>query len=382
MDLKKLHREYGQSVWLDYIRRDILESGEFARLVKEDGIRGVTSNPSIFEKAITESTDYGSALEGLVKERGATAPAIYEQLAVQDLQQAADILRPVYDESDRRDGYVSMEVSPYLAHDTRATIDEATRLRSKVGRDNLMIKVPGTPEGVPAIRELTSQGINVNVTLLFSRAACCQVNEAYMDGLETLAARGGDLPRVASVASMFVSRLDALVDPILEERALAASAPERAQLRSLVGKVAIANAKLAYQDWKEVCRGARWLALAARGARAQRLLWASTGTKDPRFSDVLYAESLIGPDTVDTIPPATLDALRNHGKAQSRLEENIDDARQVLATLARSGISIDELTARLLDDGVTKFSTAFATLLGSIEKRLPARSAPRASATI
>jgi len=375
VDLKKLHQEYGQSVWLDYIRRHILQSGEFARLVKEDGIRGVTSNPSIFEKAIAESTDYGPALERLEKSEDATATTIYEHLAVEDLQQAADILRPVYDESDRRDGFVSMEVSPYLAHETRATIDEATRLWRKVGRDNLMIKVPGTPEGVPAIRELTGRGINVNVTLLFSRATCRQVNRAYMEGLETLTARGGDPARAASVASVFVSRLDALVDPMLEERALAAPPPEQAQLRSLVGKVAIANAKLAYQDWKEACRDARWLALVARGARAQRLLWASTGTKDPRFSDVLYVESLIGPDTVDTIPPATLDALRDHGTAQSRLEGNIDDARQVLEALARSGIAIDDLTARLLDDGVGKFSAAFDTLLASIEKKLLARSA-------
>ena len=375
MDLKQLHREYGQSVWLDYIRRDLLQSGEFARLVKEDGIRGVTSNPSIFEKAIAESTDYGSALERLVKSKDTTASAIYEHLAVEDLQQAADILRSVYDESDRRDGYVSMEVSPYLAHDTRATIDEATRLWRKVGRDNLMIKVPGTPEGIPAIWELTSQGINVNVTLLFSRAACGRVNEAYMDGLEALATHGGDPARVASVASMFVSRLDALVDPMLEERALAAPPPAQAHLRGLIGKVAIANAKLAYQDWKELCRSPRWLALAARGARPQRLLWASTGTKDPRFSDVLYVESLIGPDTVDTIPLATLDALRDHGKAQSRLEENIGDARQVLEALARSDFSIDDLTARLLDDGVSKFSSAFDALLASIEKKLQARSA-------
>ena len=378
MDLKKLHRDHGQSIWLDYIRRDLLQSGEFARLVKDDGIRGVTSNPSIFEKAIVESTDYGPAIEHLEKGKDATATAIYEDLAVEDLQQAADILRPVYDESDGGDGYVSMEVSPYLAYDTRATIGEATRLWRKVGRVNLMIKVPGTPEGVPAIQQLTGQGINVNVTLLFSRAACRQVNDAYMAGLEALTERGGDVARVASVASMFVSRLDALVDPMLEQRALTASPLERARLRGLVGKVAIANAKLAYQDWKEGCRGAHWLALAARGARPQRLLWASTGTKDPRFSDVLYVESLIGPDTVDTIPPGTLNALRDHGSARSHLDENIDDARQVLATLARSGISIDELTAHLLGDGVAKFSAAFGALLGSIDKRLLARSAPPA----
>jgi len=337
----------------------------------------VTSNPSIFEKAIAESTAYEPALERLERSKDATPTAIYEYLAVEDLQQAADILRPVYDESDRGDGYVSMEVSPYLAHDTRATIDEATRLWKRVGRENLMIKVPGTREGVPAIRQLISQGINVNVTLLFSRTACREVNEAYMDGLEALTAHG-DLAGAASVASMFVSRLDTLVDPILEQRALAASPADQAQLQGLVGKVAIANAKLAYQDWKELCRHPRWLALVARGARPQRLLWASTGTKDPRFSDVLYVESLIGPDTVDTIPPATLDALRNHGKAQSHLEENITEATQVLTTLARHGISIDDLTARLLDDGVSKFSAAFDTLLASIEKKVHARSAQHA----
>jgi transaldolase / glucose-6-phosphate isomerase len=365
VDLKELHPRYGQSIWLDYIRRHLLQGGEFARLVREDGIRGVTSNPSIFEKAIAGSTDYGPALERDEKNEDETASAIYERLAIEDIQQAADILRPVYDEADRRDGYVSMEVSPYLAHDTQATIDEATRLWSTVHRENLMIKVPATPEGIPAVRQLISQGINVNITLLFSRAACRQVMEAYMDGLEALAARGGDLTRMASVASMFVSRLDVLVDPILEAR----TGADEAELRGLVGKVAIANAKLAYQDWKELARRPRWQALAARGARMQRLLWASTSAKDPRFRDVLYVESLIGPDTVDTIPPATLDAFRDHGKGGSRLEENVDEAREAMATLARAGISIDELTARLLDDGVKEFSAAFDALLGSIEKK-------------
>ncbi len=369
MDVKELHQRYGQSVWLDYIRRHLLQSGEFARLVREDGVRGVTSNPSIFERAIAGSTDYGPALERHEKREDETASAIYEQLAVDDIQQAADILRPVYDESDRLDGYVSVEVSPYLARDTRATIAEATRLWKRVRRDNLMIKVPATPEGIPAIRQLISQGINVNVTLLFSRSACRQVADAYMDGLETRAAHGGDLARVASVASMFVSRLDVLVDPMLEARARGAPPAEQAELGSLVGKVAISNAKLAYQDWKELCRGSRWQALASRGARLQRLLWASTSSKDPRFSDVLYVESLLGPDTVDTIPPATLDAFRDHGKAASRVEDNVDGARRVLATLARTGISIDDLTARLLDDGVRQFSAAFDRLMGSIEKK-------------
>jgi transaldolase / glucose-6-phosphate isomerase len=362
-------QECGQSIWLDYIRRHLLQSGELARMVEKDGIRGVTSNPSIFEKAIAESTDYGPALERYEKRHDETASAIYEKLAIEDIQQAADILLPVYVEFARRDGFVSMEVSPYLAHNTQATIDEAIRLWNTVRRDNLMIKVPATPEGILAIQQLISQGINLNVTLLFSRAVCRRVAEAYMGGLETFRARGGDLSRVSSVASMFVSRLDVLVDPILEARAGTAPPAEQATLRDLVGKVAIANAKLAYQDWKEVCSAPRWTSLAASGAHPQRLLWASTSSKDPRFRDVRYVESLIGPDTVDTIPPATLDAFRDHGKAENQLEQHIDDAQQVLATLAGTGISIDDLTARLLDDGVKGFSAAFETLLRSIEKK-------------
>jgi transaldolase/glucose-6-phosphate isomerase len=369
MDLKVLHRKYGQSVWLDYIRRHLLQSGEFARMIQEDGIRGVTSNPSIFEKAIAGSTDYDSALARYEKRKDQTASVIYEHLAVEDIQEAAVFLLPVYEASERRDGYVSMEVSPYLAHDTQATIDEATRLWKEVRRENLMIKVPATAEGVPAIRQLIGQGINVNVTLLFSRAMCREVAEAYMDGLETFAAHGGDLTRIASVASMFVSRLDVLVDPLLEARARTAPPGQRGELLALVGKVAIANARLAYQDWKELCGRPRWQTLSARGARPQRLLWASTSTKDLRFSDLLYVESLIGPDTVDTIPPATLDAFRDHGKADNRLEANVEAARQSLAALERLGISIHDLTNRLLDDGVREFSSSFDTLLGAIEKK-------------
>ncbi len=363
--MKELHPKYGQSIWLDYIRRHLLESGEFARLVQEDGIRGVTSNPSIFKEAIAGSTDYDEALGRYEERKDETAATIYEHLAVEDIQRAADILRPVYDESDGLDGYVSMEVSPYLAHDAEATIAEAARLWERVARPNLMVKVPATSAGIPAIKQLISQGINVNVTLLFSRAACRQVAEAYMDGLEALAGRGGDLTRVASVASVFVSRLDVLVDPILEARIR----EEQAPCRGLVGKVAIANAKLAYQDWKERGRSPRWQALAAQGARTQRLLWASTSTKDARFSDVFYVESLIGPETIDTIPPATLDAFRDHGEAANRLEADLDDAKQVMARLARCGVSIDSLTERLLDQGVEAFSSAFDALLGAIEQK-------------
>lgn len=366
MDLKTLHTSYGQSLWLDYIRRHSLRSGEFARLVAEDGIRGVTSNPSIFEKAIAGSTDYESALKRFEGKEDTTASAIYEHLAIEDIQQAADILRPVYEATDRHDGYVSMEVSPYLAHDTQATIDEARRLWKTVHRENVMIKVPGTPEGVPAIRQLIGEGINVNVTLLFSRAACREVAVAYMDGLEALAERGGDLHRMASVASMFVSRVDVLVDAALDAMA---PAGDKCVPHDLVGKVAIANAKLAYQDWQEMRRGARWQALAEKRARVQRLLWASTSTKDPRFRDVMYVESLIGNETVDTIPPATLDAFRDHGNAASRLEEDVAGADRVMAELARVGISIDDVTKRLLDEGVAKFSASFDKLLAAIEKK-------------
>ncbi len=369
MAIKAVWQECGQSLWLDYIRRHLLQSGELARLVREDGIRGVTSNPSIFEKAIAGSTDYDDAIRRLEGRRDQTASALYEQLAISDIQQAADILRPLFEESARGDGYVSMEVSPYLARDTQGTIDEAIRLWKRVGRDNLLIKVPATPEGIPAIAELIGQGINVNVTLLFSRSVCLRVAEAYLDGLELFAKRGGELARIASVASVFVSRLDVLVGPVLEGRLRTAPSIEQDRLRSLVGKVAIANAKLVYQDWKERLNGPRWQALAERGAHPQRLLWASTGTKDPRLSDVLYVESLIGPNTVNTVPPATLNAFREHGQAKNRLEEDLDDAKRVLAALEQLGISIDALTSSLLDEGVKSFSASFDALMSAIEKK-------------
>jgi transaldolase/glucose-6-phosphate isomerase len=368
MDLKSLQK-FGQSIWLDSMRRDLLTSGEFARLVKDDGVRGVTTNPAIFEKAIAGTSLYDASLERHVRIHDAPATSLYESLTMEDIQQAADVLRPVYDATDRRDGYVSMEVSPRLAHDTAATLDEARRLWAEVRRENLMIKVPATPEGLPAIEQLTGEGVNVNITLLFSRAGCRKVFEAYMSGLESFARGGGQIRRMASVASMFVSRVDAMVDPQLEARAVAASGDAQAALRSLVGKVGIANAKLAYVDWKAACQGARWQALVKQGGREQRLLWASTGTKDPRLSDVLYVESLIGHDTIDTIPPATLDALRDHGKAENRLEQGIDEAGEVIAALARTGISLDAITQQLLDDGVKAFSSAFDKVMASIENK-------------
>jgi transaldolase/glucose-6-phosphate isomerase len=361
---------FGQSVWLDYIRRDLISTGELARLIREDGLRGMTSNPSIFEKAIAGSTDYAAALGELGRRPDLDAIAIYEQLAIRDVQDAADVLRPVYDQTRRRDGYVSLEVSPYLAHQTQETIDEARRLRKAVGRDNVMIKVPGTPAGIPAFRQLIAEGINVNVTLLFARDVYEKVADAFLAGLEDLAGRGGDVSRAASVASFFVSRIDTLIDSLLDERARNAQADaERAFLLGLQGKAAIANAKLTYQRYQQIFSGPRWQALAGRGAQTQRVLWASTSTKNPAYSDVLYVEELIGPDTVNTIPPATYDAFRDHGRPRASLEQTVDAARQTMQDLARAGISMKQVTDRLTEDGVKLFAEAFDKLLAAVGNR-------------
>ncbi|NVB84746.1 MAG: transaldolase [Kofleriaceae bacterium] len=356
MSLKDLNT-LGQSVWLDYIRRQLIESGQLAALIRDDGLRGVTSNPSLFEKAIAESNDYTDAIARMPNR---SAGDIYEQLALEDIRAAADVFRPVYDQTGRADGYVSLEVSPLLANDTAGSIDEARRLWKRVERDNVMIKIPATQAGIPAIRQLLSEGININITLLFSRAVYAQVIGAHLDALEAIAARGGKLDKIASVASFFVSRIDTAVDRLLRQK------PEGA---ALVGKVAIANARLAYQDWKELLRTPRWQALAAKGARPQRLLWASTGTKDPQFSDVLYVESLIGPETIDTIPPATLSAFRDHGKVTATLEADLAEARAVLDALPKLGISLTEITDRLTVEGVESFSHSFEKLMQAVDKK-------------
>ncbi len=367
--LKSL-RDHGQSVWLDYIRRSLITTGELGRMIEDDGLAGVTSNPAIFEKAITGSTDYSDFLETLRDQKDLGPMALYEQLAVRDIQDAADVLRPVYDRTARRDGYVSLEVSPFLAHDTRRTIEEGRRLWGAVGRENLLIKVPGTPEGLPAIEQLIGEGISVNVTLLFAQAVYEQVAGAYIAGLEKFAAGGGEVARIASVASFFVSRIDASIDGIAKARMkTATSAPERALLRSITGKVAIANAKLAYQSYKEIFRGPRWQVLAARGAQTQRLLWASTSSKNPSYRDVIYVEELVGPDTVNTIPPATFDAFRDHGQARTSLEEDLEAARDTMETLDHVGISMKEVTAVLVRDGVQLFSEAFDKLLNTLDLR-------------
>ena len=361
---------FGQSVWLDYIRRSLISTGELKRLIDEDGLRGVTSNPSIFEKAITGSTDYTKTLEELEKRKDLDAKGIFDILAVKDIQDATDTFKQVYEQTKRRDGYVSLEVSPYLAHKTQETLDEARRLWKLVGRPNTMIKVPGTKEGIPAFQQLISEGININVTLLFAQEVYERVAEAYIAGLEEFAKKSGDLSRMASVASFFVSRIDTLIDSQLEDKIKKATDPAQQQkLRQLKGRVAIANAKLAYQSYKKIFSGPRWAALAARGAQTQRVLWASTSTKDPSFPDTYYVEELIGPDTVDTIPPATLDAFRDHGKPRASLEENIAAARQTMETLAQVGISMKEATDKLTEDGVKLFADAFDKLLAAVSKR-------------
>ncbi len=360
---------FGQSVWLDYLRRSLFTSGEFRRLIAEDGLRGVTSNPSIFEKAIAGSTDYLNALQDIERRHDLAPMALYEALAIRDIRDAADLLRPVYDATERADGYVSLEVSPYLAHDTTATIEDARRLWHAVSRDNVMIKVPATREGIPAIRQLVSEGINVNITLLFGIARYEDVAQAYIDGLSTFVEHGGDAAKVASVASFFVSRIDSMVDGMRTKRlATVTGEGARTSLTNLLGAVAIANARLAYQRYLALCRTPEWQRLAAKGAHPQRLLWASTSTKNPRYRDVRYVEELIGPDTVNTITPATLEAFRDHGHLRTSLEEHVDDARETLAALERVGISLTEVTDRLVEDGVTLFSQAFDTLLAAVDK--------------
>ncbi len=366
--LKQLLK-YGQSVWLDYIRRNLITSGELKRLIEEDGLRGMTSNPSIFEKAIAGSTDYTDFLNSLKGRTDLDAKARYELLAIRDIQDATDLMRPVYDEAKRKDGFVSLEVSPYLAHDTEGTIAEARRLWKSVGRDNVMIKVPGTPEGLPAIKQLISEGINVNVTLLFSQQVYEQVADAYIAGLEQLAAKGGDLSRVASVASFFISRIDTLVDSIVGDKLKTEKDPaKQALLKSILGKVAIANGKLTYRSYLAIFSGPRWEALAKKGAQTQRVLWASTSTKNPNYRDVLYVEELIGKDTVNTIPPATFDAFRDHGKLRPSLTENIEAAEETMDSLPKAGISMKEVTDKLTKDGVKLFADAFDQLLAAVEK--------------
>jgi transaldolase/glucose-6-phosphate isomerase len=367
MNPVKALENHGQAVWLDFLARGFVARGDLQKLIDSDGVKGVTSNPSIFEKAIGSSDEYDGAIGTAVRTGDRPIADLFEELAVEDIQNAADVLRPVYDRLNGEDGFVSLEVSPYLAMDTEGTAVEARRLWKVVGRKNLMVKVPATPEGLPAIKELIGEGISINITLLFSQKVCGQVAEAYLAGLEKYVKGGGDPSHVASVASFFVSRIDSAVDKQLDEKIAHANDPsEKERLTALKGKVAIANAKLAYQEYKRLFSGPRWEKLAAKGAKPQRLLWASTGTKNKDYSDVLYVEELIGPNTVNTVPPATLDAFRDHGTPRDSLEENIEEARHVLAELGKSGISLDAITAELVKDGVKQFADAADKLYGAV----------------
>ena len=357
----------GQSIWLDYIRRDLIAGGGLRRLIEEDGLLGMTSNPAIFEKAIVDSHDYDEDIRAMALE-GKSAEAIYETISQRDVQSAADEFRPLYDRTDGQDGYVSLEVNPHLAHDTNATMLEARRLWDALNRPNVFIKVPATANGLPAIQQLISEGTNVNVTLFFGLSRYRQVAEAYIAGIETCAAEGEPVKQVASVASFFVSRIDALVDPLLEK--LIAQGGKEAELAKKVrGQVAIASAKMAYQIHKKIFGSDRFRKLAAKGARVQRLLWASTGTKNPGYSDVKYIEALIGSDTVNTAPMETLDAYRDHGEPKLRLEKDVKEARWVLERLPELGISIDNVTRQLEDEGVEKFNKPFDKLMETLTQR-------------
>jgi len=366
--LKQL-AEYGQSPWLDYIRRDLFTTGELKRLIDEDGLKGMTSNPAIFEKAIG-SEHYKDSIAQLALEKGLSAVSLYEKLAIQDIQTAADALRTVYDATDKRDGYVSLEVSPALADNSDGTLEEARRLWKAVDRPNLMVKVPATAVGFDTIKQLISEGININVTLLFAQESYQKVAEAFVAGLEKRAAENKELSSVASVASFFVSRIDSLIDSQIEEKLKTASGEDKQTLENLLGKVAIANAKMAYQIYEEIFSGERWEKLSAKGAQTQRVLWASTGTKNEKYSDVLYIEELIGKDTVNTIPPATWDAFRDHGKLRNSLTEDVSGAKETLANLEKAGISLEAATDKLLIDAVRLFVEPFDKMIAAVENAI------------
>jgi transaldolase/glucose-6-phosphate isomerase len=357
----------GQSVWLDFLSRELLDKGLLDKLIRDDGVSGLTSNPTIFEKAISKGADYDEDL----RKRSHDEPAdVFEDIAVADIRRAADRFRPIYDKTKGRDGFVSIEVSPGKAYDTQATIDEARRLWKKVGRPNVMVKIPGTKQGLPAIRACLGEGININITLLFSNERYAEVVEAYLSGLEDFVSKGGDPAKLASVASFFVSRVDTAVDDVLKRKIAAARQDsEKAALQGLLGKVAIANAKLAYQTFKMLFNGARFKKLQAKGAAPQRVLFASTSTKNPSYRDVMYAEELIGPETVDTMPLETIEAFRDHGRARLSLEEDVDAAKRTIDKLANYQIDLAETTRLLEEEGVKKFVDSYDQLLAGLASK-------------
>jgi transaldolase/glucose-6-phosphate isomerase len=358
----------GQAIWLDYLHQDILRTGELNWLIAEDGLTGLTSNPSIFEKAIGGDA-YDERIARLCADGVSDTNALYEAIAVADIQGACDQFRPTWERLRGRDGYASLEVSPELANDTAGTVAEARRLWAAVDRPNLMIKVPGTEAGTPAIRQLISEGVNINVTLLFALQAYLDVAEAHMAGLEAFKAGGGDVSKVHGVASFFVSRIDTAIDKAIDERVKDADAATAGRLKAVRGKVAIANAKIAYQRYLQMIATPRWRALAEAGAAPQRLLWASTGTKDPSYSDVLYVETLIGPDTISTMPPKTLDAFRDHGRVAATLTEDVEGARATLNETEALGLDLGDVTGKLIRDGVSLFAKSFDELRATLDDK-------------
>jgi transaldolase len=364
--------QLGQSIWMDNLSRDIIQSGELADMIQTRGLLGITSNPAIFEKAIAGNKIYDADIEAGIRS-GKSLMEIYEDLAFSDIQAACDIFRPVYDSSNGVDGYVSLEVPPNIAHDTEQTVLEARRYSAAINRPNVMIKIPGTAAGLAAVEQVIGSGINVNVTLLFAVESYVETAAAYIRGLERALANGHDLSKIASVASFFLSRIDSNIDARLDSKIKTADNPTtQAKLQSIKGKVAIANAKIAYQEYKKVIAGDRWMALAEKGARVQRLLWASTSTKDPAYSDVMYVDELIGTDTVNTLPPATIEACADHCDAASRVETGVIDAYALIDSLddADVDIDLDTVMEELMTDGIDKFVQPFNALMQSLEDKM------------
>ena len=366
-----IENQYGQSIWMDNLSRDLIESGELKQSIADKGIRGITSNPAIFEKAIAGNKIYDKAIEAGIRD-GKSVVDIYEDLIFTDIRNACDIFMPIYEESDGLDGYVSIEVPPDLAKKTDDTVKEARRYYQAIERPNLMIKIPGTPEGLPAVEQAISEGMSVNVTLLFSVQSYIDTAWAYIRGLEKRAEAGEDISKVASVASFFLSRIDVMIDDRIDSKLESASGDDKAKLEAIKGKVAIANAKIAYQKYKEIIDSDRWKALAEKGAKVQRLLWASTSTKNPEYSDVMYVDELVGPDTVNTLPPNTIEACVDHCDPASRIERNLDEAHQIIDGLKNDavGIDLDTVMDDLLEEGIDKFIKPFESLMSSLEEKV------------
>lgn len=368
----QIEKNYGQSIWMDNLSRTLIESGELKELIQTRGICGITSNPAIFEKAIAGNAIYDTDIEAGIRAQKSVME-IYETLVFEDISNACDIFKPVYDETNGLDGYVSIEVPPTIAKDTQSTISEAQRYYQAIGRENVMIKIPGTPEGLPAVEQAISEGINVNVTLLFSVESYVETFWAYIRGLEKRAAEGKDISKIASVASFFLSRIDSKIDAKLEEKSAGVDDPNlTAKLKGIEGKVAIANAKVAYQKYKEIIQSDRWKALSAKGAQVQRLLWASTSTKNPAYSDVMYVDELIGPNTVNTLPPNTIEACADHCSPESRIETGVEEAYQTINSLNDSDVNINlsEVMDELLEEGIVKFVKPFDSLISSLESKV------------